>query len=272
MANHLPSQKKETILALLCESCSLRGVERAVGCHRDTAMRLLVTAGKHCEELLAQEVRGVCTSSIQCDELWGYVAKKQRHIEPGDPSEWGDAYCFLGIDRESKFIPAFELGKRDDATTDEFIRVLSERIEGEVQIFTDGWASYRASIPRHFGPRAHFMQVVKQFDGDTDDEHRYSPPHVVGVEHVWIQGFPRAGLVSTSHVERHNWTVRTALRRFVRLGNGFSRKLENLRAAVAVYVVWYNWCKKHRGINWQTPAMAMGLASGPWPVSRLLPN
>ncbi len=270
MANHLKIDKKRIILKLLCEGCSVRGVEQVVGAHRDTILSLLRRSGRHCESLLASEVRGIYTSSLQLDELWTFVGVKERRRTPDHPAEFGDAYTYLALDRETKFIPAFEVGKRDEPTTDGFVRTLSERVIGTVQIFTDGWPPYRTAIPRHFGQRANYAQVVKHFDGETDESHRYSPPTVRSVEHVWVQGYPRAGLVSTSHVERHNWTVRTALRRFVRLGNGFSRKLANLRAAVALYVCWYNWCRKHRSIG-STPAVAMGLASSVWPIDRLIP-
>ena len=126
------------------------------------------------------------------------------------------------------------------------------------------------SIPRHFGQRADFMQVIKSYGEDASDEHRYSPPKVRSVEHVWVQGFPDAAMVSTSHVERHNWTIRTNLRRFTRLSNGFSRKLENLKAAVALYLAWYNFVRIHRTLR-VTPAMAAGIVAGLWSVSDLLP-
>ena len=271
MANHTSIEKKRLILKLLCEGCTIRGVERVVASHRDTITRLLVRAGEHCESLMAENVRDVFTSSLQIDELWAYVGAKQARRKPEHPAEFGDAYTFLAIDRESKFVPAFEVGNRDDATTDTFIRMLSERVIGDVHVFTDGWGPYRQAIPRHFGDRAHFSQVIKHFDSDDEEHHRYSPPKVRSVEHVWIQGAPRAGLASTSHIERHNWTIRTALRRFVRLGNGFSRKLANLREAVSVYVAWYNWCRKHLSIG-TTPAVAMGLTGEAWPIDCLLPN
>lgn len=243
-------------------------VERTIGTHRDTIMRLLLRTGDRCESLIANELRGVYSSSLQLDELWTYVQKKQQRVQVGDPREYGDNYTYLAMDRDSKMILAHEVGRRDEPTTDTFVRTLAERVIGDVQIFTDGWSPYRTSIPRHFGRRAHFAQVIKRFDGDDNDEHRYSPPSVRSVEHIWIQGYPRAGLVSTSHVERLNWTVRGQLRRFTRLSNGFSRKLANLRAAVAVYVCWYNWCRKHATIK-TTPAVAMGLASSAWPIDRL---
>lgn len=271
MANHMKPEKKRAILQALCEGCSVRSVERMTGAHRDSILRLLVRAGEHCEAIMEREISGVYTNSIQCDELWSFVGKKQRRLQPGDSSEWGDAYTFLGLERENKMILASHVGKRDDTSTDRFVSVLSRRVVGDVQIFTDGWSAYRSTIPRHFGARASFAQVVKHFDGDTDESHRYSPPKVTSVEHVWVQGSPRTGLISTSHVERANWSVRTYLRRFTRLSNGFSRKLENLRASVAVFVVWYNWCKKHTSLG-MTPAMGCGLAASAWPIEALIPS
>ncbi len=270
MANHLKPEKQKTIISLLCEGCTVRGVERVTGVHRDTILRLQTRVGERCAEIMEEEIGEVLTSSVQCDELYAFVGKKERRLAPDDPLEWGDAYTFVGIDRESKFIIAAETGRRDEATTEQFVETLSRRVCGDVQIFTDGFLPYRTMIPMHFGRRAHFAQVVKHFDGDDRDEHRYSPPQVRSVEHLWIQGSPKAGQVSTSHIERSNWTIRGNLRRFTRLSNGFSRKLANLRAAVALYVCWYNWCKKHTTLG-TTPACAMGLASSIWPIEDLLP-
>ncbi len=253
----------------MVEGCSIRSIERITGTHRDTVCRLLVRMGQHCDEIIDSEIRGVCTSSIQVDERWTYIGKKQRQRLPGDPEEWGDAYCFLAIDRESKSIPAYDIGKRTAETTDRFIELLSRRIGVETQILTDGFTPYRRAISAHFGKRAHFAQVIKHFDADSNEKHRYSPPKVRSIEHVWIQGYPRTGSVSTSHAERQNWTLRGHLRRFTRLSNGFSRKLACLRTAVAVYVCWYNWCRKYRSIG-TTPAIAMELAPEPWTIDRLV--
>lgn len=271
MANLLSHEKRRSVLALLCEGCSVRAIERLTRIHRDTVLRLLLRAGEHCHAVLDREIRGILCSSLQCDELWTFVHKKQRQVLPGDPPEYGDNYCYLAIDRESKLIAGFDLGKRDEPTTDRFIASLAQRIDGEVQIFTDGWSPYRRSIPRHFGSRAHFAQVVKHFGDNDDESHRYSPSTVRSVEHVWVQGYPQAGLVSTSHVERANWTIRGHLRRFTRRSNGFSRKLANLRAAVALYVCWFNWCRKHNTLR-TSPAVACGLASEIWPIDLLIPN
>lgn len=272
MANHLKKHKQQTIAMMLVEGCSIRAIERMTRVHRDTILRLLVRMGDHCEQIMDREVRELITSSVQCDELWTFVGKKERQLMPGDPAEYGDTYGYLAIERESKLVLAVEMGKRDEPTTDKFIETLSGRVTGNVQIFTDGWASYPPAIRRHFGDRAHYMQIIKHFAGEnTDNDHRYSPPRASGIDHVWKQGFPQSELVSTSHIERHNWTTRTALRRFTRLSNGFSRKLENLRAALNVYVVWYNWVKRHTTLR-MTPAEAAGISSMAWPIDALIPN
>ena len=271
MANHLKSDRKQAIIGLLVEGCSIRSIERVTGVHRDTICRLLVRVGEHCEEIMDREMRGLSCGSLQLDEMWGYVAKKQKRVRPDDPREFGDAYSYIALDRKTKLIPAIAVGKRDEPTTMAFVCDLSSRIDGEIQIFTDGWGAYKTAIPRYFGRRAHFVQIVKHFAGEPDERHRYSPPRVRSIEHIWIQGFPQARLVSTSHVERHNWTIRTHLRRLTRLSNGFSRKLKNLRAALNLYVCWYNWCKRHSSLR-MTPAMAAGIADTNWPISALLPN
>jgi len=220
--------KKRAILQALVEGCSVRSAERMTGAHRDSILRLLVRAGAHCEAILDREIRDVCTNSIQCDELWTYCHTKERHLQPGDPSEWGDQYCFIALERESKMILAHDVDKRDDVTAHRFVNTLSRRVGGPVQIFADGWAGYKTAIPRYFGARANFAQVIKNYDADSD-EHRYTPPRVTSITHNWVCGAPRTGLITTSHVERSNWNVRTYLRRFTRLSNGFSRKLANLR-------------------------------------------
>ncbi len=175
MANHLKPEKQKTIISLLCEGCTVRGVERVTGVHRDTILRLQTRVGERCAEIMEEEIGEVLTSSVQCDELWSFVGKKERRLQPDDPIEWGDAYTYVGVDRESKFIIAAETGKRNEFTTDQFVESLSRRVSGEVQIFTDGYKPYLTAIPMHFGRRAHFAQVVKHFDGDTDESHRYSP-------------------------------------------------------------------------------------------------
>ena len=269
MANYLKREKQLAIVGMLVEGCSIRSIERITGVHRDTICRLLKRIGDHCEEIIDRELQDLYVQSVQVDELWGYIYKKERHLRAGDPSEWGDCYTFLGLEPESKLICAFDCGKRTHYTTDRFTEDLSRRLIGKLQVATDGFNAYRTAVPRHFGDLADYMQVVKNYDGDPD-QHRYSPPKVRSVDRVWIQGMPNRELACTSHVERLNWSCRTYLRRLTRLSNGFSRKLENFRAAVALFICWYNWVKRHTSLR-MTPAMKMGIAPSTWPIERLLP-
>lgn len=268
--NRLNRERQAQIASLLVEGCSIRSIERITGTHRDTICRLLARIGDHCEGIIDRELQNLSIESVQVDELWGYIQKKERRLQAGDPAEWGDAYTFVALDPQSKVILSFAVGKRTRETTDRFVEDLSGRINGPLQISTDGFGPYRRSIPRHFGQRAAYMQVVKYYDGDPD-QHRYSPPKVRSIDRIWIQGFPRTELAGTSHVERLNWSIRTYLRRLTRLSNGFSRKLDNFRAAIAMFVVWHNWCKRHTSLR-MTPAMAAGLAKTTWGIDRLLPN
>lgn len=267
--NVLKREKQIAVISMLVEGSSIRSVERVTGVHRDTIMRLMVRVGEHCSELLDKRMRGLRLQSLQADEIWTFIAKKQRNVQQGDPSEYGDSYTFLAIDPLSKIVPWFEVGKRDEETTYAFVGQLAQRVDGRVQISTDGWGPYRTAVPTCFGSRADFEQIIKVYS-ESPDEHRYSPPRVTHVENRWVQGTPRSDLVCTSHVERHNLSVRTSLRRFTRLALGFSRKLANLKAAVAIYLTWYNFGRIHRTLR-MTPAMAAGLAGSVWTVADLLP-
>lgn len=268
--NRLKPERQAQIVSLLCEGCSIRSIERITRVNRDTVCNLLARVGKHCEAIIDREVQGLHLEAVEFDELWGYVYKKQRRVQPGDPAEYGDNYTFLALCPNSKLILGFAVGKRTHETTDQFVANISRRIKGKVQVASDAWMPYRTTIPHHFGDRAPYMQVIKHYEGDAD-QHRYAPPKVRAVEHVWIQGMPEKRLACTSHIERFNWSCRTYTRRLTRLSNGFSRKAANLRAAVALFVVWYNWVKKHTSLG-MTPAMAMGIASAAWTIDQLVPG
>jgi IS1 family transposase len=207
--------------------------------------------------------------SVQADEIWTYTYKKEKRVTLDDPRDYGDTYVFVAMDRKTKVVPCFAVGKRSEETTEQFVSDLSRRIDGNVQVFTDGYSHYKWSIPRYFGARADFAQVIKNY-GEDADEHRYSPSRIRSIDHVWIQGFPDAALVSTSHIERQNLTMRMQMRRFTRLTNAFSKKLANLRAAVALHFAWYNFVRIHRTLR-MAPAMAAGIAGGRMTIEQLVP-
>ena len=267
--NVLKREKQIAVISGLTEGLSIRSVERLTRVHRDTICRLVVRIGQHCETIMDETMRGLTLSAVQADEIWGFVGKKAKHVRPDDPYEFGDAYTFVALDEDTKLVPWFTVGKRDEMTTHEFIANLAMRVKGRVQITTDGWSAYRTAIPEYFGSRADYEQIIKQY-GENPDEHRYSPPKVTHIENRWVQGSPHVDHITTSHVERQNLTMRMHLRRLTRLTNAFSKKLVNLRAAIAAHFVWYNFVRVHRTLR-TTPAMAAGLASTFWTIGDMIP-
>lgn len=268
--NILKREKQVTVISLLCEGMSIRSVERITGIHRDTIIRLMVRVGQNCQRIMDERMRNLRIESLEADELWGYVAKKQKHVRPEDSREFGDAYTFVGLDADTKLVAWFTTGKRDESTTHEFVAELADRVVGRVQITTDGWPAYRTTVPAYFGHRADFEQLIKVY-GESPDEHRYSPPTVIRTENVWVQGAPRTDRISTSYVERNNLTIRMHVRRLTRLTNAFSKKLANLKAAMAMHFAWYNFVRIHKALR-ATPAMAAGLVGSLWTIADLLPN
>ena len=268
----LPVERALLCLQLLCEGSSVRAVERITGTEKKSILRLLVQVGEGCERMLAETVKGVEVKDVQADELWTYIRCKQatrarRQITDPDA---GDAYCYIGIEQHSKLVLAWHLGRRNKWDAHDFMEKLGTATAGRFQISTDGFNGYPDAVEYNLGARVDYAQVVKEFvSAGGEEARRYAPPRLIGQEKVTIAGSPDEDRVSTSHVERANWTLRTHLRRFTRLSNGFSRKKANLRAALALYFAYYNFVKMHRSIR-MTPAMKAGIARKPWEMSDLL--
>jgi IS1 family transposase/transposase-like protein len=268
------SMEKATLCVhLLTEGSSIRSTERITGTHRDTICRLLRVVGGKCEELLGRLVRGVKVADVQCDELWSYVAMKEKtkfRKQITDP-EIGDAYTFLAVERGSKLLLAHHVGRRTFRDANVFAAKLSAAVGADrFQISTDGFDGYPAAMEQHFGGQIDYAQLIKSYSGDgLDSERRYSPPQIIATEKRVVSGNPEESQVCTSHVERLNLHVRMMSRRFTRLTTGFSRKRENLRAAVALFAASYNLCWSHRTLKGCTPAMVAGLVRKPWTVRDL---
>lgn len=259
---------------LLTEGSSIRSTERVTGVHRDTICRLLRVVGAKCEDLLGRLVHGVKAQDVQCDELWSFVAMKEKtkfRKQISDPAI-GDAYTFLAVERESKLLLAHHVGRRTAQDASIFAAKLSAAVSADrFQLSTDGFEAYPAALERHLGGQIDYAQLIKSYSGDgLDSERRYSPPQIIATEKRVISGNPEESQVCTSHVERLNLHVRMMSRRFTRLTTGFSRKRENLRAAVALFVASYNFTWSHRALKGCTPAMAAGLVRKPWTVRDLL--
>jgi IS1 family transposase len=268
--NILKTDKQEMAIAALVEGSSIRSVERMIGIHRDTIMRLMVRVGQNCEKILDATMNNLTCKNIQVDEIWGYVGKKQRHLtEDDNSSEMGDQWVFVALDADSKLIPSYIVGKRSADNAQAFIKDLSERLDNRVQLSSDSLSAYVEAVEQAFGMDVDYGQIVKTYEADPIGPGRYSPPNVIGAEKIVVTGKPKMKNISTSYVERQNLTMRMQIRRFTRLTNAFSKKLDNLKAAVALHFAHYNFVRIHSTLR-VTPAMAAGVTDRLWSIRDLM--
>lgn len=269
MVNRTPLARRTQIIGALVEGNSIRSVERMTGTHRDTVMRLMVEVGEGCQRIMDEKMRGLPCERIQVDEIWAYVRKKQAHLKPGESVRAGDFWTFVALDSQTKLIPSYRVGKRTRENAVAFMQDLSERLTNRVQISTDALTTYVDAVERAFGADVDYGQIVKFYDAEPIGPGRYSPPRVTGAERTVIAGAPDRRHISTSLVERQNLTMRMQMRRFTRLTNGFSKKLENLKAAVALHFCHYNFVRLHKSLR-ITPAMAAGVSDRLWTLEELV--
>lgn len=284
MANVLPREKQIQALHLLVEGASLRSITRLTGIHRTTVMNLMVEFGKRCRTFLDGRLRNLDCRHVECDEIWTFVAKKQGRLtqtEQGNPTI-GDQYLFVAQDQDSKLIVTYALGKRNGDVTQMFIDDLAERINfpfnpneswsAKPQISTDGWQSYPPAISAAFGSCVNYGQIIKSYAND-EQPGRYGPPVMVEADRRRVTGVEDLMTIGTSHVERNNGSIRLFMKRFTRLTYAFSKKLENLAAAVAIHVAYFNFCWRMRenegGRMRMTPAMQAGIVSTLWSIEDL---
>jgi transposase-like protein/IS1 family transposase len=266
----VPLAQVEKVLQLLIEGCSVRSAERISGLHRDTILKLMVTAGEKCEKLMARLIVNVPVQDIEADEIWSFIQKKQKAVTEDDDPNYGDAYCFVAIERNTKLVVNFALGKRNQATTDIFIEGLRHATARQTfQITADGFVPYVSAIENTLADRASFSQLIKVYRATPEGERKYSPAEVVSTEVVPVLGDPDPRRVCTSIVERQNLTMRMQMRRLTRLTNGFSKKWENHWAALCLHFAYYNFCRIHRTIR-VTPAMQAGITDRVWDIGELI--
>jgi IS1 family transposase len=260
MANILSKDKQIAVISALAEGASMRALARMTDIHRDTICRLAVRVGQGCAKLLDQKMRSLTCQYLQFDELWGFIGKKERHVMPQDDATLGDVWTFCAIDAETKLVPVFKVGKRNAETANAFVSDLAGRVNNRVQISTDGLKVYLEAIENAFGIEVDYAQVIKAYEHDSAQhpERKYSAPDFIATEKIHIMGKPNMDLASTSYVERVNGTTRQHMRRLSRLTLGFSKKLENFEAAVALHFAYYNFVRTHSTIRC-TPAMAAGV-------------
>jgi IS1 family transposase len=271
--NTLSRDQQVQIIAALVEGNSIRSVERMTGVHRDSIMRLGVKVGEGCRRLHDAGMRDLQVSILELDEQWSFIGCKAKRASDEDKKsgERGDCYVFVALDATSKAVVSYVTGKRDGLNTVALATDLRARIVNRPQITADGFAPYPGAIEEAFGDDVDFATLVKEYVTTPGNEAavRYSPGHIRGVSKTVVTGDPDKSVISTSYVERFNLTTRMQSRRFTRLTSGFSKKLANHRAAIALQFGHYNWCRWHETIR-ATPAMALGIADHIWTIGELV--
>jgi IS1 family transposase len=268
----LAEGKAMSVLQHLVEGCSVRTTSRITGVHPRTILNLLSLAGERCERLMEERIHGLRVKEVQCDEMWGYVGMKEKtKARKGrDETTIGDAYTFVGIERHSKLVLAWHLGRRTERDTVAFTEKLAAATEGSFQVTTDGFAAYRDAIVLSLGAQGvDFAQLVKLYASNPESETRYSPAECIGCKKTPVFGNPDKRKISTSHVERQNLTMRMQMRRLTRLTNAFSKKWDKLYAMLALYFAWYNFVRIHQALR-VTPAMEAGITDHVWTIKETL--
>lgn len=269
--NRLDAAKRTAVIASLLEGCSIRATVRMTGVSKKAVLRLLVDAGSACAEYQNRALRNLQCRRLQLDEIWSWIYCKKGNLTPAIAEKnphAGDIWLWTALCADSKLIVSWRLGARDLATAYDFTHDIAERVSQPIQITTDGLRVYLEAVESAF-PDADYAVLQKIYGNDMDAARRYSPAKIVSSSLAVIAGTPDPKHISTSYVERLNWSTRTSMRRYTRLSNGFSRKLENHEAAVALNYFAYNFVKIHRTLR-TSPAMAAGVTSKLWEVSDII--
>jgi len=273
--NRLNSDERIRVVSALVEGNSIRATSRMTGVARNTVTKVLVDLGVACMQYHDKHIRNVRVRRLQCDEIWAYVGAKARNVSPAKKEiGWGDVWTWVGIDSDTKLVVSYLVGGRGADWAMDFMKDCSERIVGHVQITTDGHKAYLYAVEEAFGMDVDYAQLQEIYGASLETETRYSPATCIGCEMKVVSGNPDPKHVSTSFVERQNLTMRMHVRRFTRLTNAFSKKIDNHAYAVAVHLLYCNFVRIHQTLR-VTPAMEAGLCDHAWTMAEflaLLPN
>lgn len=263
--NKLPLAKRVQILAMLCEGSSMRSISRVADVSINTVTKLLVDAGETCLDMHDDLVRDVHASRIQCDEIWSFCHAKQKNVATAKaaPEGAGDVWTWTAIDADSKLIVSYFVGDRSGDSAINLMDDLRARLANRVQLTTDGHKAYLEAVEGAFGGDVDYAQLIKLYGPTITAPGRYSPAECTGIKKIRVEGEPDKAHVSTSYVERQNLTMRMSMRRFTRLTNGFSKKLDNHVHALALYFAYYNFVRIHKTLK-VSPAMAAGVTDRLW--------
>lgn len=270
--NKLSIEKRTQVLSLLVEGNSIRATSRITGASKLTVSRLLVSAGAACQRFHDEKVVSIKSKRIQCDEIWSFVFSKEKNTSAEMKEKGaGDVWTWTAIDADNKMVVSWLVGSRDAEAANIFMQDVAGRITGRIQLTTDGLKTYIDAVDTAFGANVDYAMLVKLYgdSSSTATEKRYSPAVCTGAKKMTIAGNPDRKHISTSYVERQSLTMRVHIRRFTRLTNGFSKKVENHCHAIALHFVYYNWCKIHKTLR-VTPAMEVGLTNDIMEISDIV--
>ncbi|MEE9613644.1 MAG: IS1 family transposase [Thermodesulfobacteriota bacterium] len=269
--NRLSRDKQKQIIAALVEGNSIRATCRMTGAAKGTVLKLLKDVGEACSEYQDKAFRNLSSTRIECDEIWSFCYAKKKNVpeEKKGKFGYGDIWTWTAICADTKLVPSWHIGRRDVKTAKRFMGDLASRLKNRIQLTTDGYKAYLEAVDYAFGTDVDYSQLIKVYGTVQENQTRYSPAKCMGTEKKPINGKPDSKKISTSYVERQNLTMRMSMRRFTRLTNGFSKKVENLAHAVALHFMYYNFCRIHKTLR-VTPAMEAGVTNKLWEIEDIL--
>jgi IS1 family transposase len=269
--NRLSTAKRAAVVAALVEGCSVRATVRLTGVAKNTVTKLLVELGEACTRYQNAALQNLVVRHVQADEIWSFVGAKDKNVPAERKGEFGigSVWTWTAIDADTKLCISWLVATRDAGSAHEFMTDVANRIRTRVQLTTDGHSVYLAAVEDAFGGDVDYAQLVKIYGNDPAAEKRYSPAQCIGCTAQTIQGTPDPKHINTSYVERQNLTMRMSMRRFTRLTNAFSKKVENHAAAVALYFMFYNFGRIHQTLR-ITPAMAAGVTDHVWSIDEIV--
>jgi IS1 family transposase len=268
--NRLDGQQRVQVIKCLCEGMSIRSTVRITGVAKNTVVKLLCDMGCACADYHHKNVRNLTVQRLQCDEIWSFVGAKKKNVTAEQEQfGWGDVWTWTAIDADTKLCVTYHVGDRGKHSAFSFMEDCASRINGRLQITTDAHKPYLAAVEKAFGGDADYAMLHKIYGASEANEARYSPATCIGCDMKTVSGVPDPKHVSTSYVERQNLNMRMSMRRFTRLTNGFSKKVENHGHAVALYFAYYNFVRIHQTLR-VTPAMEAGLSDHVWSVEELV--
>jgi len=270
--NRLTTEKRVQIISALVEGTAINAISRMTGVSKVTILKLLKDVGEACLAFENKALRNLPCKTIQCDEIWSFCYAKEKNVPQSKKGQFGfgDVWTWTALDADTKLICSWMLGDRSAATANVFMQDLAMRLVNRVQITTDGYRPYVQAVDNAFGINVDYAMLVKLYGNDRESgEARYSPAECIGCRKVEITGNPDPRKVSTSYVERNNLTLRMQMRRFTRLTNAHSKKIENMGHALALHFVYYNFCRIHQTLR-VTPAMEAGIADHVWSIEEVV--